>query len=45
MAYFDGLSYRQVASALAEPEGTVKYRIRCGMRKLRAALRAVEVAP
>lgn len=45
MAYFDGLSYRQVANALDEPEGTVKYRIRMGMQKLRAALRAIEVAP
>jgi RNA polymerase sigma-70 factor, ECF subfamily len=45
MAYFEGMSYRQVALALEEPEGTVKYRIRCGMQKLRTALRAVEVAP
>jgi RNA polymerase sigma-70 factor (ECF subfamily) len=45
MAYFEGMSYRQVALALSEPEGTVKYRIRCGMQKLRTALRAVEVAP
>jgi RNA polymerase sigma-70 factor (ECF subfamily) len=45
MAYFEGLSYRQVATRLAEPEGTVKYRIRCGMQKLRAALREVELAP
>jgi RNA polymerase sigma-70 factor (ECF subfamily) len=45
MAYFEGLSYRQVATALAEPEGTIKYRIRCGMQKLRAALREVELAP
>jgi RNA polymerase sigma-70 factor (ECF subfamily) len=45
MAYFEGMSYRQVALALDEPEGTVKYRIRCGMQKLRTALRAVEVAP
>jgi len=45
MAYFDGLSYRDVARALEEPEGTVKYRIRMGMQKLRAALRSVEVAP
>ena len=45
MAYFEGMSYRQVAAELAEPEGTVKYRIRCGMQKLRTALRAVEVAP
>ena len=45
MAYFDGMSYRQVAGELDEPEGTVKYRIRVGMQKLRAALRSVEVGP
>jgi len=45
MAYFDGLSYRDVARALGEAEGTVKYRIRTGMQKMRAALRAVEVLP
>ncbi len=38
MAYFGGLSYRQVAVELGEAEGTVKYRIRMGMQKLRAAL-------
>ena len=45
MAYFDGLSYREVAVELNEAEGTVKYRIRMGMQKLRAALRALEVTP
>ena len=45
MAYFDGLSYREVARELNEAEGTVKYRIRMGMQKLRAALRALEVTP
>jgi RNA polymerase sigma-70 factor (ECF subfamily) len=45
MAYFDGMSYRQVAAELGEPEGTVKYRIRMGMQKLRAALRTTGVTP
>jgi RNA polymerase sigma-70 factor (ECF subfamily) len=45
MAYYEGLSYRDVATALAEPEGTVKYRIRSGMQKMRAALQTGEVVP
>jgi RNA polymerase sigma-70 factor (ECF subfamily) len=45
MAYFGGLSYRDVAVQLEEPEGTVRYRIRAGMRKMRAALQAQEVSP
>jgi RNA polymerase sigma-70 factor (ECF subfamily) len=45
MAYYGGLSYRDVAVALAEPEGTVRYRIRSGMRKMRATLQAEEVSP
>lgn len=45
MAYFGGLSYRDVAVALAEPEGTIRYRIRAGMQKMRAALQAEEVGP
>jgi RNA polymerase sigma-70 factor, ECF subfamily len=45
MAYFDGYSYREVAAALSEPEGTVRSRIRSGMQKMRAALQAEEVSP
>ena len=45
MAYFGGMSYRQVALELGEAEGTVKYRIRMGMQRLRAALRTTGVTP
>jgi RNA polymerase sigma-70 factor (ECF subfamily) len=45
MAYFGGMSYREVAVALDEPEGTIRYRIRAGMQKMRAALQREEVWP
>ena len=34
LAYFGGQSYRQVARTLDQPEGTVKSRIRSGMKEL-----------
>jgi RNA polymerase sigma-70 factor (ECF subfamily) len=38
MAFFGGHSYRDVAKALNVPEGTVKSRIRLGMKRLQLAL-------
>ena len=38
LAYFDGLTYKQVARALAIPEGTAKSRLRLAMSRLRALL-------
>ena len=38
LAYFDGHTYREVALLLDQPEGTVKSRIRNGMRRMRAVL-------
>lgn len=38
LAYFGGLSYVEVAKRLGDPEGTVKSRIRSGMRKLSVSL-------
>ncbi|MHB1535577.1 MAG: sigma-70 family RNA polymerase sigma factor [Acidimicrobiales bacterium] len=41
LAFFGGDSYRQVAVKLALPEGTVKSRIRSGLRRLEAILQGM----
>lgn len=38
LAYYDGLTYRQVATVLGVPEGTAKSRLRLAMARLRAVL-------
>jgi RNA polymerase sigma-70 factor (ECF subfamily) len=38
LAYFGGKTYREVAVVLEQPEGTVKSRIRSGMRRMRTEL-------
>lgn len=44
LAYFGGHSYREVAEMLGEPEGTIKSRIRSGLKRLQASMASVGVS-
>jgi RNA polymerase sigma-70 factor (ECF subfamily) len=45
LAFFSGLTHPEIANRLGTPLGTIKTRIRLGMRKLQISIQKTRVAP